>query len=145
MIVEYMTLTTAPVRTVFNQQQREPEGMEFKMMKYEPCTRRCTPPPFGQQRRLHISLTYFATTDGIVNGNLLQKFAAVVQSPKVHCFYNLQITTDETSSLLIVTVLLIVMSKEAARLFKRALTHSPVFLARPLVQQHYTTSCTQLQ
>lgn len=53
------------------------------------------------------TLAFFAGADGIVNENLVNNFAAEVQSPEARCFYGFQITMEnihnETYSLLLDT------------------------------------------
>ncbi|KAI0361332.1 putative ribonucleoside-diphosphate reductase small chain B [Trametes cingulata] len=53
-------------------------------------------------------LAFFAASDGIVNENLVQRFAAEVQLPEARCFYGFQIMMEnihaETYSLLLLTL-----------------------------------------
>lgn len=64
-------------------------------------------------------LAFFAASDGIVNENLLERFAAEVQVPEARCFYGFQIAIEnihsEMYSLLIETY--ITESAEKDRLF----------------------------
>ena len=52
-------------------------------------------------------LAFFAASDGIVNENLVERFASEVQLPEARCFYGFQIAMEnihsETYSLLIDT------------------------------------------
>ncbi|KAK1347999.1 ribonucleotide reductase [Hamiltosporidium tvaerminnensis] len=71
-------------------------------------------------------LAFFAASDGIVNENLLERFASEVQIPEARCFYGFQIMIEnihsEMYSLLIETY--IRDSKEKNRLF-HAITTIP--------------------
>lgn len=64
-------------------------------------------------------LAFFAASDGIVNENLIQRFASEVQSAEARCFYGFQIMIEnihsETYSLLIDT--LVKDPKEKSHLF----------------------------
>ncbi|KAI6240636.1 Ribonucleoside-diphosphate reductase subunit M2 B [Aphelenchoides fujianensis] len=44
-------------------------------------------------------LAFFAASDGIVNENLLERFAAEVRTPEAHCFYGFQIAEFLTDAL----------------------------------------------
>jgi len=61
----------------------------------------------GEKHFIKHVLAFFAASDGIVNENLVERFAQEVQSPEARCFYGFQIMMEnihsETYSLLIDT------------------------------------------
>jgi ribonucleoside-diphosphate reductase subunit M2 len=50
-----------------------------------------TPP---EQHFIQTVLAFFATSDGIVNENLVQNFASEIQTPEARCFYGFQIAME---------------------------------------------------
>ena len=62
-----------------------------------------------EQHFIKLVLAFFAASDGLVNENLVENFAAEVQVPEIRCFYNFQSAMEnihnETYSLLIDTYL----------------------------------------
>merc|ERR1712066_1217180 len=71
-------------------------------------------------------LAFFAASDGIVNENLLERFATEVTSPEARCFYGFQIMIEnvhsETYSLLIDTYIKDAVERDACF---NAITHFP--------------------
>ena len=61
----------------------------------------------GERHFIKHVLAFFAASDGIVNENLIERFAQEVTNPEVRCFYGFQIMIEnihsETYSLLIDT------------------------------------------
>ncbi|PPQ78371.1 hypothetical protein CVT24_001406 [Panaeolus cyanescens] len=57
-----------------------------------------------QQFLLHV-LAFFAASDGIVNENLVERFAAEVQIPEARCFYGFQIMMENVHSELYCTLI----------------------------------------
>ncbi|PPQ71480.1 hypothetical protein CVT24_011974 [Panaeolus cyanescens] len=51
-----------------------------------------------EQRFLLYILAFFAASDGIVNENLVERFAAEVQVPEARCFYGFQIMMENVHS-----------------------------------------------
>lgn len=62
----------------------------------------------GEQHFIKHVLAFFAASDGIVNENLIERFAQEITSPEARCFYGFQIMIEnihsETYSLLIDTL-----------------------------------------
>ncbi|GJF00759.1 ribonucleotide-diphosphate reductase (RNR), small subunit [Phanerochaete sordida] len=64
-------------------------------------------------------LAFFAASDGIVNDNLVQRFAAEVQVAEIRCFYGFQIMTENVHAEMYAQLLqtLVVDGQERHRLF----------------------------
>lgn len=52
----------------------------------------------GERHFIKHVLAFFAASDGIVNENLLERFAAEIQSPEARCFYGFQIAIENIHS-----------------------------------------------